>query len=112
MTLCELVDELVAAWRSGDALRASAFFAADGIYHESGREPLVGRDAIGAFFTRFFRDGPPWQLEISEVLVDGDRAAVSYRFGIQREGVWQTREGCALVRREGGLIAQWREYHG
>ena len=112
MTLQELIDELVAAWRSGDALRASAFFAADGTYHEAGRGAIAGREAIASYFVRFFRDGPPWNFEIQEVLADGDRAAVAYRFGTKHEGEWQMREGCALVRREGGLIASWREYSG
>ena len=112
MTLRESIEELVGAWQSGDALRASAFFAQDATYHESGREPVLGRDAIAAYFARFFRDGPPWRFEIDDVLADGDRAAVTYRFSMQREGRWETREGCALVRREGGLIAAWREYHG
>lgn len=112
MTLRELIDELVAAWRSGDALRASAFFAPGASYHESGREPIVGRDAIASHFTRFFRDGPPWQFDILEVVADGDRAAVAYTFSVRRENAWQAHEGCALVHREGGLLASWREYHG
>jgi hypothetical protein len=64
LNLRELIDELVSAWQSGDALRASAFFSADATYHESGREPVRGREAIAAYFTRFFRDGPPWRFEI------------------------------------------------
>ncbi len=112
MNLRELIDELVSAWHAGDALRASAFFAADGVYHESGHEPIRGRDAIAAYFTRFFRDGPPWRLTIADVLIDGDRAAVAYTFETQHDGVWQTREGCALVRRQRGAVVQWREYHG
>jgi uncharacterized protein (TIGR02246 family) len=108
----ELIEELVAAWRGGDALRASAFFATDGAYHESGREPIVGRDAIAMYFVRFFRDGPPWKFEILDVLVDGDRAAVAYSFGTQHNSEWRMREGCALVRREGGLLTYWREYQG
>lgn len=110
MIVRELIDELVSAWQSGDALRASAFFSTDAVYHESGREQVRGRDAIAAYFTRFFRDGPPWRFEISDVLVDGDRAAVAYTFGTQHDGAWRMREGCALVRREGGSIVEWREY--
>lgn len=112
MNLRELIEELVSAWQSGDALRASAFFSADAVYHESGRQPVRGREAIAAYFTRFFRDGPPWRFEISDVLVDGDRAAVAYTFGALHDGAWRMGEGCALVRREGGSIVEWREYHG
>ena len=108
-----LIGELVTAWNANDALRASAFFAPDGAYVESGREPLRGRDAITAHFQRFFRDGPPWRFEIDDVLVDGERAALAYRFSVKgADGVWHEREGCALVRLVDGLIVEWREYHG
>ncbi|HUN28992.1 MAG TPA: nuclear transport factor 2 family protein [Alphaproteobacteria bacterium] len=106
----QLIEELVGAWQSGDAHRASAFFAPEGVYHESGREPIVGRDAIFAHFARFFRDGPAWRFEIDEIIVEGERAAVGYRFGINRSGTWQSSAGCALVHRENELIVRWREY--
>ena len=113
MTIQALIDELVSAWQANDALRASAFFAPDGTYHESGRLPIVGREAIFAHFQRFFRDGPPWRFEVDEVIAEGDRAAVAYRFFVKAEtGDWLERSGCALVRRAGGLIETWREYHG
>ena len=112
MTLHELIDELVDAWQSGDAHRAAAFFAPDGVYHESGREPIVGREAIFAHFARFFRDGPAWRFDIDEVIVEGERAAVSYHFAINSDGTWDTRYGCALVQYERSLVVRWREYRG
>ena len=112
MTLRSLIEELVEAWQANDALRASAFFAPDGAYHESGREPIVGREAILTHFARFFRDGPAWRFEIEEIVVEGDTAAVGYRFSTNRGGTWNTSAGCALVRRDGDSIVQWREYHG
>jgi limonene-1,2-epoxide hydrolase len=112
MTLRDVIEELVAAWQSGDAHRAAAFFAPEGIYHESGREPIVGREAIAAHFARFFRDGPAWRCDIVEVLVDGERAAVTYRFEINVDGTWHSSEGCAIVQRADGLVALWREFHG
>lgn len=110
--LRETLMELVSAWRAGDALRASAFFAEDGVYHEVGREPVRGRNEIATYFTRFFRDGPAWQFEIQDIIVEGERAAVAYRFAIHTSDGWHELAGCALVRREGGSIAEWREYHG
>ena len=113
MTMQALIEELVAAWQANDALRACAFFAPDGLYHEAGREPILGRDAIFAHFQRFFRDGPPWRFEVDEILAEGDRAAVGFHFSIKgAAGDWRERAGCALVRRSGGLITQWREYQG
>jgi len=112
VTLRAVIEELVAAWQSGDAHRAAAFFAPDGIYHESGREPLFGRDAIFAHFARFFRDGPAWRFDIDEIIVEGERAAVSYRFEINVDGAWRSSDGCAIVHRLEGLVVLWREFHG
>jgi limonene-1,2-epoxide hydrolase len=112
VTLRELIEELVGAWQSGDAHRAAAFFAPDGVYHESGAEPIVGRDAIFAHFARFFRDGPAWRFDIEEIIVESERAAVAYRFGVNRDGAWNSQNGCAIVRCEGNLITQWREFRG
>ena len=112
MTVRSLVEELIAAWQANDAHRASAFFAVDGVYHESGRAPIVGRDAVFAHFQRFFRDGPAWRIDVDEILVEGDRAAVTYRFATAADGTWHSRDGCAMVRTIGGLLALWREYHG
>ena len=112
MTLRDLIEELVGAWQANDAHRAAAFFALDGIYHESGSEPILGRERIFEHFARFFHDGPAWRFEIDEMVVEGQRAAVGYRFGVNRDGTWNMRCGCALVRGEHSLIAQWREYRG
>jgi uncharacterized protein (TIGR02246 family) len=112
VTIRTLIEELIAAWQASDAHRASAFFAGNGIYHESGRAPVEGRDAILEHFTRFFRDGPAWKIDAEDIIAQGDRAAVAYRFSVKVGGTWIAREGCALVRSEGGLVAVWREYHG
>jgi predicted SnoaL-like aldol condensation-catalyzing enzyme len=109
----EVILELTEAWRANDSLRASAFFTVEGRYHESGRDPVVGRERIAEHFTRFFRDGPPWRFELDEMIIDGDRAAVAYRFSIKGDGErWRERAGCAVVRLTGGLIEEWREYQG
>jgi uncharacterized protein (TIGR02246 family) len=112
MTLRESIEELIAAWQAGDALRASAFFAPDGTYCEAGREPLRGREALLGHFQRFFRDGPPWRIDVDDIVADGERAAVLYRFALKGSTGWKESAGCALVQREGGLITQWREYSG
>jgi predicted ester cyclase len=112
MTLRDLIDELVGAWQSGDAHRATAFFAPDGVYHEAGRAPIAGREAIFAHFARFFRDGPAWRFDIDEIIVEGERAAVRYRFEVNADGTWRSRDGCAIVHRAGGLVTLWREYQG
>lgn len=113
MTFRELLDELIGAWTRGDGQRAAMFFTEDGIYHEAGHAPIAGREAIASHFAKFFRDGPPWRLEVDTIVVEGERAAVSYRFfiGGDTRG-WRERAGCAMVERRDGAIASWREYHG
>jgi uncharacterized protein (TIGR02246 family) len=113
VTRRELLDGLFAAWRDGDALRSAAHFAIDGAYREAGHEPIVGRDAIVAHFTRFFRDGPRFAFEVDETIVEGERAAVRYRFSIAGPGErWMEKAGCAFVAFSDGTIREWREYHG
>jgi uncharacterized protein (TIGR02246 family) len=105
---------VIAAWRNGDALRAGAYFAADGVYAEAGREALIGREAIVAHFTRFFRDGPAWRLEVDDVIIGTGRSCVVYRFWVEgTAAIWRERAGCAIVTFDShGAIAQWREYEG
>jgi nuclear transport factor 2 (NTF2) superfamily protein len=113
VTAEETIRELIGAWQANDALRASAFFAPDARYHESGREPIAGRAAIAEHFTRFFRDGPLWRFTVEELLVVRERAAVRYVFGVKGDGgAWHERAGCAWIVLRGGLVELWREYQG
>jgi uncharacterized protein (TIGR02246 family) len=113
MNVRALIDELVAAWEANDAHRASAFFAPEGVYAESGREAIVGRDAIFEHFKRFFRDGPAWRFFVDDVVVEGSRAAVVYRFEVKGgNDAWVSRAGCAFVSCAEGLITEWREFAG
>ena len=112
-TVRERLDSLFTAWRRGDALLSGAHFAIDGTYREAGREPIVGRAAIVEHFTAFFRDGPRYEFTLEEAIVEGDTAAVAYRFSIEAvRGTWRERPGCALVRFADGTITHWREYEG
>jgi uncharacterized protein (TIGR02246 family) len=113
MTHRDLLAGLFAAWRTGDALRSAAHFCLDGVYREAGREPLAGRAAIIEHFTRFFRDGPRFEFFPDDVIVEGDRAAVRYRFATLSDTHGRVeREGCAFVTFRDGTIAEWREYEG
>jgi uncharacterized protein (TIGR02246 family) len=113
MTHREALEDLFAAWRTGDALRSAARFAPGGAYREAGRDAIEGRDAILAHFTRFFRDGPRFEFFADDVVVEGDLAAVRYRFAVALgDGTWREKPGCAFVRFVDGTIAEWREYDG
>jgi uncharacterized protein (TIGR02246 family) len=113
MTHREALTGVIEAWRAGDAFRAAAHFAPDGTYREAKRDAIVGRDALVAYFTRFFRDGPAFAFHVDDTLVDGDRGAVRYRFAIAGpDGSWHERPGCAFVTFANGTIAEWNEYEG
>ena len=115
MTRRETLDEsLRRLGVRGDALRSAAHFAiSGGVYREARREPIVGRDAIVAHFTHFFRDGPRFTFVVDETIVEGDRAAVRFRFSIAgADETWRERDGCAFVAFSDGTIAEWREYGG
>jgi nuclear transport factor 2 (NTF2) superfamily protein len=93
--------------------RAGAHFALDARYQEARHEPIVGREAIVAHFTAFFRDGPAWRFHVDDVLTGADRAAVRYRFEIaEADGGWRTRAGCAFATLHDGTLTEWREYEG
>lgn len=113
VTVSEVLESLFLAWKNGDALRAGAHFALDARYQEARHEPIVGREAIVAHFTAFFRDGPAWRFHVDDVLTGADRAAVRYRFEIaEADGGWRTRAGCAFATLHDGTLTEWREYEG
>ncbi len=112
MSTRDLLETLFEAWNSHDALRSAACFAERGVYREAGGREVVGREAIVAHFAGFFRSGPPWRFDVDDIVLDGERGAVVYRFAVKGAGPdWNERAGCAVVCFEGGLIASWREYH-
>jgi ketosteroid isomerase-like protein len=94
---------------------AAACFSADGAYREAHKVPIHGRTAIAEHFARFASLGTAWRFVVDDVLRDGERACVEYRFAV-RGGTgepWRERAGCATVRfTRDGEIAEWREYEG
>ena len=113
MNLQESLNGLFDSWRTGDALRASAYFAADAAYIEAARDPIVGRDEIVRHFTKFFRDGPRFEFIVDDTIVENERAAIRYRFAtFDAAGTRHERAGCAFVRFVNGTIVEWREYGG
>ena len=109
------LERVLAAYAERDLERAAACFAADAVYREARKPPLRGRPAIAAHFGRFAAGGAGWSFALDDVIADGDRACVVYRFGLAGGPGQPVREraGCATVRLDDrGLIAEWREYEG
>lgn len=103
------------AFARGDLSAALASFADDATYAEARKDPIRGRAAIAAEFDRFLGTGVPFRFTTEEVIADGARACVVYRFAVSGgDGApWRERAGCATVRfDEQGKIAAWREYEG
>ncbi|MDP9018144.1 MAG: nuclear transport factor 2 family protein [Candidatus Eremiobacteraeota bacterium] len=113
MTNQEMLEALIGAWKAGDAHRAAAFFTEDAVYQEAKHGAIIGREALVAHFVRFFRDGPLWRFEPEELVMQGERAALSYRFAVKgQDQSWREGAGCAMIHVHGGLVALWREYEG
>jgi ketosteroid isomerase-like protein len=105
---------VLGAFARRDLAGAAAAFAEDGVYREARKPAVRGRAAVAAYFARFAASGAAWEFVVDDVLADGDRACVVYRFAAGGDGeARRERAGCALVRFDGrGQIAQWREYEG
>jgi ketosteroid isomerase-like protein len=103
------------AFARGDLAAAAAEFAEHAVYREARKPGVRGQPAVAAHFARFAASGTAWRFLVDDVIVDGDRACVVYRFAVPGgDGTgWLERAGCALVRLDGrGHIAEWREYEG
>jgi ketosteroid isomerase-like protein len=105
---------LLDAFERRDLDAAAGCFAADAAYREPRRAPVLGRAAIAAHFARFAAAGRDWRFEVEEVISNGRRACVVYRYAAEGGGeAGRERAGCATVRfNEHGRIAEWREYEG
>jgi hypothetical protein len=106
---------VLAAFARGDLVAAAAGFGEHAEYREARKPALCGQAAVAAHFARFAASGAAWEFLVDDVIADGGRACVVYRFlvpGGEGRRLLE-RAGCALVRLdERGHIAQWREYEG
>jgi ketosteroid isomerase-like protein len=110
-TLATLID----AFANGRLDAATACFADDAVYREARGSTLHGRPAIAEHFRHFAALGQAWRFTVDDVIHEGERACVVYRFATAGGAGerWRERAGCATVRLgKGGLIAEWREYEG
>ncbi|MBV9440285.1 MAG: nuclear transport factor 2 family protein [Candidatus Eremiobacteraeota bacterium] len=111
---CVALEALLDAFTRHDVAAAEELFAPAAEYREAGRAAVRGREAIAQHFAAFAAHAA-WRFAVDDVIRDGDRACVVYRFALS-EGAgapWRERAGCATVRLDAqGLIAAWREYEG
>ena len=97
-----------------DLAAAAAEFGEHATYREARKPAVHGRAAVAAHFARYAATGAAWEFVVDDVIAEGDRACVVYRFAVEGDGGARIeRAGCALVRLDGrGQIAEWREYEG
>jgi ketosteroid isomerase-like protein len=102
------------AFARRDLAAAAAQFADDGAYCEARKPAVHGRASIAAHFARFAASGAAWEFTVDDVIEEGERTRVVYRFAVEGDGESRLeRAGYALVRLTGrGQIAEWREYEG
>jgi limonene-1,2-epoxide hydrolase len=113
--VAEGLANVLAAFARGDLGAAAAGFAELATFREMRKPAVHGRAAIAAHFARFAASGAAWEFLVDDVIADGGRACVVYRFRAgEGDGKGRReRAGCALVRLDGrGQIAEWREYEG
>jgi len=100
-------------WRAGDETGSAAYFTHDGVFHETGKEPIAGRENIANHWAPFFHGGPEWRMTVHDIFGDGQQFAVSYTWEIKlKDGTWTGSLGCALVKTQDGKIKEWREFKG
>jgi uncharacterized protein (TIGR02246 family) len=78
----QIVDQLIAAFNSQDANRMLAAMSDDVIFENTGPAPdgtrYKGKNEARAFWEQFFADSPNATIEIEDMFVAEDRAAVTH----------------------------------
>ena len=67
-------DKWIEAFNAGDAVAIAAIMTEDGAIMPPNYEPVVGREAIAAFWQALLDTGITVNLDVTEVMVDGDLA--------------------------------------
>jgi hydroxyacylglutathione hydrolase len=98
-----------------DAQAAGACWAPHGV-DRFGEDVLEGPAGVQAYFEQLFAAIPDWHMEITDLIADGDRAAVHWMArgtfaggplqGVEPTGARVELKGLDLLRAEGGLIVE------
>jgi len=97
-------------WESLDPDPILACYAADAVLSTAPfREPYRGIDGVRSYVVGAFAEEADPRVWMTEPIVDGDRAAVSWWASLREEGVDTTLAGTSVLRFDAdGLVAeQW-----
>jgi SnoaL-like protein len=102
------------AWKSGwealDPEPILARYARDAILStEPFREPFVGQERVRAYVARVLGEEEDPHVWMSEPIVEGDRAAVSWWASLREDGTDTTLAGTSVLRFDanGLVVEQW-----
>ena len=104
-----MVRAFLAAWERRDTPFILDCFTDDAVYHSIPLTPIVGKEAIRAFVTKF-ADVPPGRLEVRHQIASADVVMNERTDYITLNGSPVVLPICGVFEIEGGRIKAWREY--
>jgi predicted SnoaL-like aldol condensation-catalyzing enzyme len=103
----DLLREIAAAINAGSAYRIADWFTEDFRLHEPGQAgPAVGHMGAAQMLARSRTLGPPRNLEILDMVEEGDRVAVRWQLTATDDGKPFEEAIMAMYRFEEGRIAE------
>jgi len=107
------------AWKDGwealDPEPILACYAADALLStEPFREPYRGLDGVREYVTRVLGEEEDPRVWVSEPIVAGDRAAISWWASLREQGADATLAGTSILRfdADGLVVEQWDAWSG
>ena len=98
------------AWPAADADRIVALYAPHATFStQPFREPFRGPDGVREYVTRVLSEEEDQRVWMSEPIVEGDRASISWWASLREEGADATLAGTSTLRfdPDGLVVEQW-----
>lgn len=98
------------AWKALDPEPIVALYAHDAVFStQPFREPYRGSEGVREYATRVFGEEEAPAVWVSEPIVDGDRASISWWAALREDGADVTLAGTSTLRFDarGLVVAQW-----
>jgi ketosteroid isomerase-like protein len=115
VTAQALLDSFCRAVERRDGAAVAAMFTPDGVYHDVFYGSFAGQAKVAQLIDDwFFRDADSFRWDMVDPVSDGRLLYARYRFSYrsllpEAKGARAMFQGVAILRLEGGLIAEYRE---